>query len=70
MTNIRHGRVAAAIALLVCFFLAPALKSQVPAAWGELQPGPYVPGFKTIERYDYSRTFRAKTTYFGTPIPD
>ena len=30
--------------------------------------GPYKAGFKTIEVYDYTRTFRASRDYFGNPI--
>ncbi len=44
------------------------------AAWGqsffeEFAPGPYGIGFKTIEKYDYSRAYRAKKDYFGEIIP-
>jgi hypothetical protein len=35
--------------------------------WGDLKPGPYGVGFKTIEKFDYSRGFRSKTDYFGAP---
>lgn len=43
-------------------------------AWGqsffeEFAPGPYGVGFKTIEKYDYSRAYRAKKDYFGEIIP-
>lgn len=30
--------------------------------------GPHIVGFKTIEVYDYTRTFRASRDYFGNPI--
>ena len=32
------------------------------------EPSPYRVGFKTIEAYDYTRTFRASRDYFGNPI--
>ncbi len=35
--------------------------------WGDLKPGPYGVGFKTIEKFDYSRGFRPKTDYYGAP---
>ena len=40
-----------------------------PAAWGDLEPGPYAVGFRAVEKYDYSRSFEAKKDYFGTPLP-
>jgi len=36
---------------------------------GEIKPGPYAVGFKTIEQYDYSRTFQPVKDYFGNPLP-
>ena len=37
--------------------------------WGGLEAGQYDVGFKTIEKYDYSRTFRSRYDYYGEPIP-
>lgn len=42
--------------------------AQTPSLWGELKPGPYAIGFKTVEKYDYSRVFRAKNDYYGKPL--
>jgi len=42
---------------------------QAPPLWGEIKPGPYAVGFRTIERYDYSRTFQSAKDYFGNPVP-
>jgi len=36
-----------------------------PILWNDLQPGPHDVGFITIEKYDYTRSFRAKFDYFG-----
>lgn len=36
--------------------------------WGQLKPGSYEVGFRTIEKYDYSRAFRPKSDYFGNPL--
>jgi dienelactone hydrolase len=38
------------------------------ADWYGLQPGPYQVGFRTIEQYDRTRTYRAKLDYFGNPL--
>lgn len=46
-----------------------AVLADTPPAWGELVPGPHAVGFKTIEKYDYTRAFRAKRDYFGNTIP-
>lgn len=45
------------------------LMAQTSVLWGDLKPGEYPVGFKTIEKYDYSRTFRSKYDYFGELIP-
>ncbi len=42
--------------------------AQTPSLWGELEPGPYAIGFKTVEKYDYSRVFRVKNDYYGKPL--
>ncbi|MCX6835403.1 MAG: dienelactone hydrolase family protein [candidate division Zixibacteria bacterium] len=41
---------------------------QAPPLWGEIKPGPYAVGFRTIEKYDYSRTFQPAKDYFGNPV--
>jgi dienelactone hydrolase len=40
----------------------------VPTIWGNLEPGPHAVGFKTIEYYDYSRTYAPEKDYFGNPL--
>jgi len=52
--------------LLVSLLVSPAQAKSI--LWGNLEPGPYGVGFKTIEKYDYSRTLRAGADYLGTPI--
>ena len=42
---------------------------QAPPLWGEIKPGPYAVGFRTIEKYDYARTFQPAKDYFGNPLP-
>ncbi len=54
--------------ILVLGFQTNLLAQTLPL-WGDLKPGQYDVGFKTIEKYDYSRTFRSKYDYFGEPIP-
>jgi len=51
-------------------FLTSDAVAQTPPIWGDLEPGPYVAGFKTAEVYDYSRTFGRKFDYFGNPLPE
>ena len=61
------------LTLLIIIFTAASVSAQAPAEtqaetpaiWSELVPGPYGIGFTTIEKYDYSRSFNAKTDYFG-----
>ncbi len=48
------------------FILHGYILAETPTLWGGLQPGPHAVGFKTVEKYDYSRAFRSKFDYFGT----
>ena len=59
-----------AIGLFLGFavLLAGQLSAATPPLWGDLDPGPYAVGFRTIEKYDFSRTFRTPTDYFGDPV--
>lgn len=43
--------------------------AQTSSLWGDLKPGKHAAGFRTIEKYDYSRTFRSRHDYFGEIIP-
>lgn len=54
-----------ATALTLILLVAPAI---VSASWHGLTPGKYEVGFKTIEKYDYARTFMPKYDYFGNLI--
>lgn len=60
-TNLKVSIITTAI---IMFFLSP---DMVSASWHDLTPGSYNVGFKTIEKYDYSRTFMPKYDYFGNP---
>lgn len=40
---------------------------ETPLMWGDLEPGEYSVGFKTIEVYDHSRTFHQKRDSHGQP---
>ena len=57
------------IALIAVLFASVNLSAQTTPLWGDLQPGPYAPGFKTIEKYDFSRTFQSRYDYFGEEQP-
>jgi len=41
-----------------------------PPVWGDLRPGPYSAGFKSIFRYDNSRTWKSTRSYSGAFSPD
>ena len=41
------------------------ISAQTFALWGDLKPGPYSVGFQSLNRYDYSRTFKTKSGYDG-----
>jgi dienelactone hydrolase len=51
--------------LIVALLLALPLNAQ--SLWGDLEPGPYTPGFTQWERYDYSRPYRSARTLEGAP---
>jgi len=42
---------------------------QTPLLWGNLEPGPYAVGFRNLEKFDYTRTYRSKRDYFGKLLP-
>ena len=48
--------------------IAASAAGSTAAVWGGLEPGPYAVGFKTIEKYDYSRTFQPAKDYYGNPV--
>ena len=54
--------------LIFVFGFQTNLVAQTPPLWGDLKPGQYAAGFKTIEKYDHSRTFRSRYDYFGEAI--
>jgi tetratricopeptide (TPR) repeat protein len=54
---------------IICFLTPLAVVwADTPGIWGELTPGPYGIGFKSVERYDYSRVFQLKSDYYGEPV--
>jgi len=55
--------------LILVLGLQTNLLAQTSPLWGDLKPGQYAAGFKTIERYDFSRTFRSHYGYFGEIVP-
>jgi dienelactone hydrolase len=58
-----------AVALISWVFVGQSsADGKTPAIWGELEPGPYAVGFKTIEKYDHSRVSRPEHDYFGRPL--
>ena len=65
--NLFPGRVVA-LCLGLILGLAGGTLADYPPLWGELEPGPYGVGFRTIEKYDFSRTYRPSRDYFGEPL--
>ncbi|UCD93534.1 MAG: hypothetical protein JSU69_07100 [Candidatus Zixiibacteriota bacterium] len=57
--------VAVALGLLVSLALAALAENRMPELWGSMEPGRYGIGFRTIEEFDYSRTFGPKYDYDG-----
>lgn len=55
--------------LLICALLYGTVACAGAPLWGGLKPGQHGTGFRTVEKYDWSRTFREKTDYFGAPMP-
>lgn len=45
-------------------------QGSVPLLWGDLQAGNYAVGFRTMFRYDSSRTWKSTRSYAGTFSPD
>ena len=52
---------------LAAFATSLALAADVPRFHMTAVPGPYAVGFKVVEQYDYSRTFRRPTDELGHP---
>ena len=44
--------------------------NSVPSLWGDLRPGSYAVGFRTIFRYDNFRTWKLTRSYDGKFSPD
>jgi hypothetical protein len=44
--------------------------ASLPQLWGDLQPGVFAVGFRTVFRYDDSRTWKLTRSYDGTFSPD
>ncbi|MFH1686530.1 MAG: hypothetical protein ABIE70_03305 [bacterium] len=62
------GPAGAMIWLLVSLLIAIPAQSSTPLTWGDLEPGAYGVGFKTIEQYDQTRSYQPKRDYFGSPV--
>ena len=63
-------------ALLICGYgqvavvSATAKGDSAPPLWGDLRPGAYGVGFRSVFRYDSSRTWKSTRSYEGTFSPD
>ena len=56
------------ITILILVAATPLVSlAETPAVWRDLEPGQYGVGFRTIEKYDHSRTFVPKYDYLGNP---
>jgi len=58
-----------AVFLVLLLALPATIMAESSPLWGSLSPGPYDVGFETVEKYDYSRTFRDKYDYDGQSRP-
>ena len=68
LKSIRSYQVIAVSLISWVFVSQSNADGKTPAIWGDLEPGPYAVGFKTIEKYDYSRVSRPEHDYFGRPL--
>jgi hypothetical protein len=57
------------LCVLICVFLYGSIACAGVPLWGGLKPGPHGIGFRTVEKYDWSRTYGEKMDYFGAPMP-
>jgi len=57
-----------AVVVVIALSFGTYASAQQASTWLDLKPGPYAVGFKTVEKYDYSRVFLPKYDYFGTPL--
>jgi len=58
------------LCLTLCLIFTPIdSASQGTTLWGDLEAGPYAVGFRTLEQYDFSRTYQSGFDYFGAPRP-
>ncbi len=66
---LRSGRYFPVLLILAGLLIgAAATSAKPPDIWGDLDSGPYAVGFKTIEKYDYSRSYGPKYDYFGNKL--
>ncbi len=56
-------------ALAVAAIAAAALAQKATLFQFTEKPGPHLVGFKVVEQYDYSRTYRSRTNDLGAPYP-
>jgi len=54
--------------IITGLLMLPGAVTHANTLWGDLKPGPYGIGFKTIEKYDYQRPVGPILDYFGAPL--
>lgn len=66
----KKNKYALTVLLVVTFSVSLSLTAlaETPEMWGNLEMGQYDIGFKSIEKYDYSRVYQAKYDYFGNTV--
>jgi len=57
------------IAVILWCTLLPGQESK-PALWKDLTQGPYSVGYKVVNLYDYTCTFKPKYDYEGSPLEE
>ena len=69
LTSFKKQNITYLILLTVLFLiLTTSLFATQSPWWDQLQVGPHAVGFRTIEKYDYSRSFLPGTDYFGNEL--
>jgi pimeloyl-ACP methyl ester carboxylesterase len=58
---------AAGLMAVLAWCVSSRLAARESPLWGDLEPGPYAVGFKTLERYDHARVARYKRGADGSP---
>jgi len=65
LSTLRFGGFSLAVLILLLWAFTTTSAAESTPLWAALDSGPYHVGFETVEKYDYSRTFRDRYDYDG-----